>query len=124
MNSIGIRPAPAPCKEPFPLDFRPRSVASVRSMRILDEPESRAKDNGLDPLMRTGTKIIPLRQSKAKVDSLPPLAKTALLVTPDDWECDTAGKIVSAMTGNANLEIRRKAIMTMSLPFIGTQDRK
>jgi hypothetical protein len=84
MNSTGIRPDPAPCKEPVPLAFKPRVDATWRSISVLVEPLSRTKDSGFDPLMRTGTKIIPLRQSKEKVVALPSLVKATLLMISDD----------------------------------------
>src|ERR1035441_1604025 len=89
MNSMGMRPAPAPCKEPVPFAFRPRSDANTRSITILVDPESRTKEKGFDPLMRTGTKIIPLRHSKAKVDALPWSAKMALPVRSEACALDT-----------------------------------
>src|SRR5580704_1657289 len=75
MNSMGTRPAPAPCKELDPLVFRPRDVARAQSTIVLVEPVSRTKESGRDPLRRVGTKIIPLFQRKANVDFPLPAVK-------------------------------------------------
>src|SRR5258708_21323038 len=117
MNSVAIRPAPAPCKEPAPLAFRPRDVARVRSTSVLVEPESRTKDSARDPLRRTGTKTMPLRQSKAKVDSLVPAAKVTSAFTFDACAHNVTGTVETAIANSPSLE-KRQWVFSMQFSWM------
>src|SRR3974390_1484532 len=94
-NSMGIRPAPAPCNEPVPLALRPSSLARVRSTNMRVEPLSKTNDNGPDPFSRTGTEIIPCRSSKANVEFVP-CEKTSFSGAP--W----AREMLQAIMNNAS----------------------
>src|SRR6266567_4586621 len=109
MNLVAIGPAPAPCKEPVPTGFRPRAVATELSRSILVEPVSRTNARGDEPLIRTGTKIIPLRQSKAKWDTLRFPAESGLRAESDTCAWNTRGNIANAIASRG-LETRRQAL--------------
>src|ERR1700686_5037641 len=117
MNSMGMRPAPAPCKEPDPLAFRPRDVARARSTIVLVEPVSRTKDSARDPLRLTGTKTILLRQSKPKVDSLLPAAKVTLAFSSDACAHNAPGTVESAIANSPSLK-RRQLVVSMRFSWI------
>src|ERR1019366_3670319 len=116
MNATGMRPAPAPCNEPAPLAFRPRVVASVRSIRFRVDPVSRTKDNGFDPLRRAGMKIIPLRHSKANVDVLPGPAKLAVPAESDGCARHAAGNVASAISVTPSLATVRISKLRIETP--------
>src|ERR1017187_3733999 len=115
MNATGMRPAPAPCNEPAPLAFRPRVVASVRSIRFRVDPVSRTKDNGFDPLRRAGMKIIPLRHSKANVDVLPGPTKLAVPAKSDGCARQAAGNVASAISVTPSLATVREQVRISKL---------